>query len=202
TAENVLVASASNCLAYSLMILPKDSEVIIFDPYYPPYKQLIKILGLKLKIIKTKKDFSLNLEKLKGNVSKKTSAIIVNNPNNPTGKIYSRLEIKELMNISKERDILLISDEIYEQFDYKKIFVSLLKKKLNCIVINSFSKAYGASGWRIGYCIAEKKIIDELKKIHLYISVCAPTPFQKAFEQISNMDNKIILEFKKKRDYA
>ena len=114
-AENVLITSASLAIQTTLLSLfDIDVEIIILEPYYPPYIKLPILNNLKVKLVETNSDFSINIENIEKNITDKTKAIIINTPNNPTGKIYSENEILSLVEIAKKHNLIVISDETYD----------------------------------------------------------------------------------------
>ena len=203
SADNIIVTlGASGALSLSLTsLLNKGDEVLLIDPYFVLYKQLIIQNGAVPKFIETKNDFSLKLENVKEKITDKTKAIILNSPNNPTGKIYSKKELKNLTNILKEKDITLISDEVYEDFSYEKTNFSPGSVYENTLTINAFSKSYSMTGWRVGYMTGPEKIIKQATKLQQFNFVCSPKPFQYASIKALDYNNKpLIKKYKQKRD--
>ncbi|PLW80227.1 aspartate aminotransferase [Candidatus Woesearchaeota archaeon] len=202
--ENIFVTSAGSgalTLAFA-SILDKDDEIIIFDPYFVAYEQLAILNEAKPIFVETNNDFSLNFEYLKKAITKKTKAIILNTPGNPTGYVFTKKELTELVNICKENDLIIISDEMYEDFiyDHKHFSVGSIYEKT--ISIFGFSKSHSMTGWRVGYFTAPKDIIDAATKISQFTFVCAPTPFQYACIKAVDHDmKKYVDEYKEKRDF-
>ena len=202
----VLVASGVSgglLLVFMALIDPGD-EVIIPDPYFVIYKHVINLLGGKCVFVDSYPDFRLPVEAISRAVTAKTKLIIVNSPCNPTGAVYSEEQLKELAEIASEKDVLLLSDEIYEKFCYDDDCPSTAKYYDKTILLRGFGKSFAMTGWRLGYvavheCIAE--VLEEMTKIQQYTFVCAPTPFQKAAIAALDFDvSGLVSAYRKKRD--
>ena len=171
--EEIIVFPGAKPAIYASLasLLEKDDEVIIISPYYVSYPPLIKLAEVESKIIEIplRKDFKLPIDKIKAAITKQTKLLILNYPNNPTGQLLTKQEVKELVQIIKEKEIYLLADEIYDQLIFEgETFVSFsgfkeIKDQL--IIINGFSKAYAMTGFRIGYALANK---DLVKKMNLF----------------------------------
>jgi aspartate/methionine/tyrosine aminotransferase len=195
--------SGALLLAFMALIDPAD-EVIIPDPYFVMYKHLINMLGGKCVFVDTYPDFALPVEKIAAAVTDKTKMIIVNSPCNPTGAVYSQERIKALARIAAEKDILVLTDEIYERFCYDSGCTSIAKYYEKTLLLRGFSKSYGMPGWRLAYAAAReclKDVIEEMTKIQQYTFVCAPTPFQKAAIAALDYDvGNFVSAYRRKRD--
>jgi aspartate aminotransferase/aminotransferase len=168
-------------LAFMSLINPGD-EIIIPDPYFVIYKHVINLLGGKCVFVDSYPDFKLPVEAIGRAVTAKTKMIIVNSPCNPTGAVYSEEQIKELAEIAAEKDVLVMTDEIYEKFCYEGECPSIARYFEKTILLGGFSKSFAMTGWRLGFAAVQeslKDIIEEMTKIQQYTFVCAPTPFQK-----------------------
>ena len=162
-----------------------DDEVIITKPCYVSYEPLVILQGGSVKEINLKSEnkFKLTKEELLSNITKKTKMIIMNYPNNPTGGIMTKSDLEEIVPILIEKDILVVSDEIYSEFSYKDNHVSIASlpgMKDRTIVINGFSKAFAMTGWRLGYALGPEELISQMTKIHQFAIMCAPTVSQYA----------------------
>lgn len=160
-------------------ILNPGDEVIVVEPFFVSYTAVVSLAGGKPVIIQTTKDddFKLTPEKLRKAITKKTKAVVLNYPCNPTGTSYSKKELNALADVIKEHDLLLISDEIYDglSYDYKHTaFPTLPGMKNRTIYLNGFSKKYAMTGFRVGYACGPKDIIDAMNRIHQYTIMCAP----------------------------
>lgn len=190
-------------LAFMAMINPGD-EVIIPDPYFVIYKHIINMLGGKCVFIDSYPDFKLPLDKIADGITDKTKLIILNSPSNPTGVVYSHQEIKDLAKVAAQKDIVILSDEIYEKFCYDAEYPAIGRYYEKTLLLKGFSKAYAMTGWRLGYAAANdslKEVIEQMTKIQQYTFVCAPTPFQMAAIDALDYDvSDLVAAYRKKRD--
>ncbi len=198
----IVTSAASGALSIILTtILEEGDEVIIPDPYFVAYKHLVIQNEATPVFVHSKKDFSLNLEKIKAAINSKTKAILINSPNNPAGKVYSKEELGKLAEIARENNLLIISDEIYEKFVFDKKHFSVGSIYENTITINGFSKSHAMTGSRVGYCVGPKGIIQNAIKVQQVNFVCAPTAFQyAAIEALKTPVDKEREEYRKRRD--
>jgi aspartate aminotransferase/aminotransferase len=190
-------------LAFMSLINPGD-EVIIPDPYFVMYKHLVNLLGGKCVFIDTYPDFRLHPEKIADKITDRTKIIVVNSPCNPTGAVYSESELKALAEIAAKKEILILSDEIYDKFCYDAPFPSIASIYPNTILMKGFSKSFAMTGWRLAYVAVPQhlhSIIEEMTKIQQYTFVCAPSPFQQAALAALDYDiSDLIAGYKTKRD--
>ena len=187
-------------LAMMALVNPGD-EVIVFDPYFVMYKSLIGLAGGVPVIIDTYPDFRIDLDRVSSAITKKTKLILFNSPANPTGVVASEAEIRGLAQIAAERNIPLISDEIYSHFCYDAPFVSPAQFNPQTIVIDGFSKSHAMTGWRLGYAHGPSEIIQQMIKLQQYTFVCAPQPVQWAGIAALEVDtSEHIAAYRRKRD--
>jgi aspartate aminotransferase len=190
-------------LAFMALINPGD-EVIIPDPYFVMYKHLVNMLGGKCIFVDSYPAFQLPLEEISKAITSKTKMIIVNSPCNPTGVVYSQEQIKALAKIAAEKDILVITDEIYDKFCYDGECPSIANYYRKILLLRGFSKSYAMSGWRLGFAAAGeclKDVIEQMTKIQQYTFVCAPSPFQKAAIAALDYDvSDFVKAYRRKRD--
>ena len=174
--------SGALLLTFMALINPGD-EVIISDPYFVIYKHVINMLGGKCVYVNTYPDFRLPADKVEAAITDKTKLIILNSPANPTGIVYTEEEIKAITDVARKHDIIVMSDEIYEEFSYDVKSPNVGKYYDKTLVLKGFSKSYAMTGWRLGYATASEKLAPLLEKmlmIQQYTFVCAPTPLQMA----------------------
>lgn len=187
-------------LALACTLNPGD-EVIILDPYFVMYPHFITLAGGKFVIVDTAPDFRIDIERVKAAITPRTKAIIVNSPGNPTGVVHARSSLRELALLARARDILLMSDEVYRAFCYDEPFVSPLEFNDDTLVFDGFSKAYGMTGLRLGYCHGPRRLIDEMIKIQQFTYVNAPSIIQHAGIAALDCDiSAIVADYKHKRD--
>ena len=178
-------------------VINAGDEVIIPQPSYVSYEPCALLAGAKPVIIdlKAENEFRLTPQELKNAITDKTKVLILPYPNNPTGAIMDQADLEAIAKIIIEKDILVLSDEIYAELTYKGKHVSITSiegMKERTILINGFSKAYAMTGWRLGYACAPAKIIKQMTKIHQFAIMCAPTTSQYgAIEALKNGDDDI-----------
>lgn len=205
--EVTIVPCATFALYTSLKsILNQGDEVIVIQPSYYTYGPSIFLNGGIPVYYDLDNDFSINWEKLKNCISEKTKAIIVNSPQNPTGKIWSESDWNQLYSIIKDQEIYLISEEIYDTycFDGKEHYSSFLhpdlKKRTFCIF--SFGKMFHSTGWKVGYLLAPEELTAKFRCHQQYISYSANAPCQyaiaKYLEVFNASENHTVMQ--KKRD--
>lgn len=209
----IISTGAKQCLAnvFQAILNPED-EVLIGVPYWVSYPELVRLADGIPVFVKTEETnkFKFTIESLKNNLSKKTKAIVLNSPNNPSGTVYTKDELESIAQFAKENNLIIISDEIYEKLlygDEKHVSIASLSKDAydRTIVINGVSKAYAMTGWRIGYAAASAEIIKLMSNIQShttsnpnsiaqYASVEALTGPQDTIEEMK-------VEFKNRRDF-
>lgn len=184
--EIIVTVGGSEAIDIGLraVINPGD-EVIIPQPSYVSYEPCALLAGAKPVIInlKAENEFRLTPQELIEAITEKTKVLILPYPNNPTGAIMEREDLEKIAKIVVEKDILVMSDEIYSALTYKGRHVSIASlegMKERTILINGFSKAYAMTGWRLGYACGPKDIIKQMTKIHQFAIMCAPTTSQYA----------------------
>jgi methionine transaminase len=187
--EITITAGATQALfsAFTAFIKPGD-EVIVFEPWYDAYIAMIEYNGgIPVYMPLSFPDFQINWSEVKNAVNKKTKAIVINSPHNPTGSLISKNDIEKLHEIVKDTNVLIICDEVYEHitFDNKQhnslsMFPELA---LRSLVINSFGKTYHTTGWKIGYCAAPDYLTQEFRKAHQFTVYAANTPVQYAYAE-------------------
>ncbi len=194
--------------AIATVINPND-EVIIFEPAFDCYAPAIKIAGGVVKSLELEPpDYRINWELVKRLVSSRTRMIIINSPQNPTATILRQEDIDALYDIVKNRDIFILSDEVYEHLVYDgEEHLSIARYpglKERSFVVASFGKPFHATGWKVGYCMAPAALMSEFRKIHQFLVFCVNAPVQKALtEYLKNENHYLGLAefFKQKRDY-
>lgn len=180
-------------------IINPGDEVIIPQPSYVSYVPCAVLAGAKPVIIdlKAENDFRLTPEELESAITNKTKVLILPYPNNPTGAIMEKNDLEAIAKIIKEKDILVMSDEIYSELTYKGKHVSIASiegMQERTLLINGFSKSYAMTGWRLGYACASEPLIKQMTKIHQFAIMCAPTTSQyAAVEAIKNGDEDVEL---------
>jgi aspartate aminotransferase len=177
-------------------------EVILFDPAFVMYESLIRLVGGVPVAIDTYPDFHVDVDRVRAAITPRTKAILFNSPANPTGVTATTDEIRELAQLAAERNVLLVSDEIYSLFQYDGPFVSPAEFNPQTLVIDGFSKSYGMTGWRVGFAHGPKDVIGQMIKLQQYTFVCAPQPFQWAAAAALDVDMQEHIDvYRGKRDW-
>jgi len=181
----VTVGAMEALILTFLTIIDPGDEVIIQDPSWVNYNSQVLLTGGKPVWVPVKEEnkFSLQAEDVARKISDKTKIIIINTPNNPTGAVIDKSELLKIGELALENNILIISDETYENLIYDTEHFSLAsidKYSSNVISIYSFSKEYSMTGWRIGYAVGDKEIIGEMSKIHGNVGMCTSAVSQSA----------------------
>ena len=187
--EIVVTVGGSEAIDIGLRaVIDAGDEVIIPQPSYVSYEPCSILAGAKPVIInlQAQNEFRLQPQELLNAITDKTKVLILPYPNNPTGAIMEREDLEKIAQIVKEKEILVMSDEIYSELTYKEKHVSIASldgMKERTILINGFSKAYAMTGWRLGYACGSAEIISQMTKIHQFAIMCAPTTSQYAAVQ-------------------
>ena len=171
-------------LALRAVLNPRD-EVIIPEPCYVSYGPCTTLAGGKPVTVETsvENDFKLMPEDVKKNVTKKTKAIVLSYPNNPTGAVMTKKELEAIADVAVEHDLIVISDEVYDRLTYDgkhTCFATLNGMRDRTIYLNGLSKSHAMTGWRLGYAMCSPEILDGMLKIHQYSALCAPITAQMA----------------------
>lgn len=184
-----------------LVLLNPGEEVIVFDPYFAIYDSMAGVVGGKVVYLDTYPDFRIDLGRVADAITPRTKLIIFNSPANPTGVVAGREEARGLAELAAERNVVLLSDEIYRDFCYEEPFVSPAEFNPQTLVVDGFSKSYGMPGWRLGFAHGPSAIVHEMIKLQQYSFVCAPQPFQWAGALAMDLDvSRHIEAYRRKRD--
>ena len=190
-------------------LISTDDEVIIFDPSYDSYAPSVQLVGGKaVHIALTPADFSVDWNQVKDAINDRTRMIIVNTPHNPTGAIWSHQDWLNLIELIRDKNIVLLSDEVYEHliFDGQKHYSALSFAELRdrSIVVGSFGKTFHVTGWKTGYCIAAPELMKMFRQVYQFASFCAVTPVQMALASFMQQHPEHIEElagfYQQKRD--
>jgi aminotransferase len=211
-ADNVIVSSGATGAFYSacFALFNPGDEIILFEPYYGYHEYTLASLDLvPIFATLTPPAWKFDITQLQGLVTEKTRAIVICTPANPSGKIFSGEELDELADFCIKNDLIVLTDEIYEYITYdrnKHISPASYEKfKDRTITVSGYSKTFSITGWRIGYCIADKSIIKWIGNASDLIYVCAPSPLQygvaQAIREIQDsFYNELKIKYQQKRD--
>jgi aspartate aminotransferase len=212
--EVIVTPGAKTALFLALSAyLREGDEVLVPEPSFPAYPEVAKFLGAKpifipLKWLGREKGFKLDLEAIENAITSKTKMIVVNNPHNPTGAVFSSDEVEWVMDLARRRRIIVLADEIYDHFIYDdvkfKSFLSFPDWRDYVLYVNGFSKTFSMTGWRLGYLIARKEVMPRLTVLAVNIYSCATSFVQKAavvaLKESEESINKMIEVFRRRRD--
>lgn len=193
TEITVTCGSTEGMIAAMMATVDPGEEVIVFEPFYENYAPdaiLSDARPVHVPLYRTDNGFVFDREELKAAFNERTKAIIICNPNNPTGKVFTREELEFIADLCKEFDVLAFTDEIYEHITYnidedgdplEHISMATIDgMRERTVVVNSLSKTYSVTGWRVGYCIAPPDITSAIRKVHDFLTVGAANPLQHA----------------------
>ena len=211
--EEVFVA-ASGCLAMYLVleaIIDDGDEVILQAPFFTPYPQQVELArGIPIELpTYEEEDFQINIERLESLITERTKALVINSPSNPTGNCLTVETMEKIAEIAEKYDLIVISDDIYTAFSYQNPFVpfaSLPGMQERTIIINSFSKNFTMTGWRVGNIIAPDYIIKIVQQINENVVFTAPSMSQRAaifaLQHRDEVQPPMIEEYRKRMFYA
>lgn len=199
--EEVIVSNGGKQVLFNGLsaIVEEGDEVLIPKPYWVSYPELVKLTGASPRFVETdeKNNYKLTAEKLKKNITENTKAVIINSPSNPDGHFYSKEEVAELIEVLRDRDIFIISDEIYDKLLYDgKDFSSMIEQypelKEKILIVNGMSKTYSMTGWRVGFGFANSEWVKNMAKIQSHttsnINTIAQYASAKALENHEELD--------------
>lgn len=209
--EITITCGASEAIASSILAItnPGD-EILILEPWYENYVPITYLAQGKPVFVSLAEDtYNVDEERLKNSITRNTKAIIVNSPHNPTGRVFSSGDFKMIADLCIDHKILAITDEIYEYIIFDNLkhqsigsFDSMQEKT---ITISGFSKTFSVTGWRIGYVAASKDLMSGIRKVHDYLTVCAPSLLQRASLNAFKLDSSYFKDlrnrYQENRDY-
>jgi len=209
TEITITCGASESIMATMLGLLNDGDEVVLFQPFYENYVPSVRMASGRPIFTTIDKDMGIDFEEIKEMINKKTKMVFINTPHNPTGKVFSKEELKFFRDICVDNDILAVTDEMYEHIIFEGEHVSLAsidEMRERTITISGFSKAYAVSGWRVGYSAAPAEIMKSIRKAHDYMTVCSPTPFQSAainaLDLPSDYYSEMLDYYKKARDFV
>jgi aminotransferase len=216
TEITVTCGSTEGMIAAMMATVDEGEEVVVFEPFYENYAPDAILSDAKprhVPLYRTENGFVFDREELRAAFNERTKAIIICNPNNPTGKVFSRDELEFIADLCKEFDALCFTDEIYEHIIFaessqKPAHISMATlpgMRGRTVVVNSLSKTYSVTGWRVGYCIAPPDITSAIRKVHDFLTVGAANPLQHAGTYALSLPesyyDELQREYRRKRDF-
>ena len=211
--EVCINSGAKHSVFNALAVVVEDGDEVVFPaPYWVSYSEMVKILGGKPVVVPTsvKDDFKMKARDLEKRFTYNTKVVLLNSPNNPTGCVYTKEEIYEIAEFLEDKDVIIISDEIYEKIiydGYEHVSIATYSENIRnkTVVVNGLSKAFSMTGWRIGYCAGPEEIISAIGKLQGHTSGNPTSISQYAGVTALTGDTSFIeswvSEFKKRRDY-
>jgi len=210
TRDNVIVTTGGVGGLFCVLktILNPNDEVLIPDPGWTPYNLLVRIAHGKPVWTKFIEEDGINTDKLEKNLTRKTKAIIVNSPSNPTGRVLKKNEMKKIADFAIEHDLFIVSDEVYEKIVFDDVvhfsFGQISEDFNRLFLVNSFSKSYAMTGWRVGYVVTEEEFIQEMEKANRATTSCANSVAQRvalaALKGPQNCIEEMRKEYEERRD--
>jgi aspartate/methionine/tyrosine aminotransferase len=206
----VCCGATEGMIATLLAVTDPGDEVIIFEPYYENYGPDALLCEAQPKFVQLRPpDWTFDPDELRRAFSAKTKAVVLNSPNNPTGKVFSRAELELIAGLCQEFDALAITDEIYEHILYDGTshvpIATLPGMRERTVLVNSMSKTYSVTGWRVGFVMAAEDLTDSIRKVHDFLTVGAAAPLQQAGVVALNLPDSYYealgLEYQKRRDF-
>jgi aminotransferase len=183
--EQVLVSDGATGAFYTacLSLLEPGDEVILFEPYYGYHRSTLTSLGAVPTFVRLEApEWKLDMDALEAAVTAKTRGIVICNPANPSGKVFTREELEAIGAFAEKHDLIVFSDEMYEHFLYDGAVhipaLSIPSLEGRCVTMSGFSKVFSVTGWRLGYAIAPQHVIEAMAQFNDLIYVCAPAPLQ------------------------
>lgn len=207
----VCCGATEGMIAAMLALIDPGDEVVLFEPFYENYNPDAQLTGAKARYVTLREpDWSFDRDELRRAFNPRTKAIILNSPNNPTGKVFTRDELEFIAGLCQEFDALAITDEIYEHILYDGAshvpMISLPGMRDRSILVNSMSKTYSVTGWRVGWVLAAPHLSESIRKVHDFLTVGAAAPLQQAGVTALNMPDeyyaRLAAEYTKKRNYV
>jgi aminotransferase len=205
----VCCGATEGMIATLLALLNPGDEVVVFEPFYENYWPDSQLSGAVIRYVSLRPpDWSFEAAELRAAFNGKTRAIILNSPNNPTGKVFTRQELEAIGRLAEEFDCLIITDEIYEHIVFDGHVhvppITLPGLRQRCVSINSLSKTFSVTGWRVGWVVAPPELTNSIRKVHDFLTVGAAAPLQQAgitaLQLSDDYFTRLALTYQAKRD--
>lgn len=206
----VCCGATEGMIASLLAVTNPGDEIVVFEPFYENYRPDTMLSGATARLVRLHPpDWTFDPSELRSAFSNKTKAIILNSPNNPTGKVFTLEELQVIAGLAEEFDALVVTDEIYEHIVYdgaRHIPIATLPgMRDRTILVNSMSKTWSVTGWRVGWVLAAADLTDSIRKVHDFLTVGAAAPLQQAGAVALQMPDDyyraLAVEYREKRDY-
>jgi aspartate aminotransferase len=205
--ENVLITGGGSVslMATAMALYDPGDEVLVPNPgfvLYTPHARLVGAIPVPYDLLERRR-YLPDLDDLEARVTSRTRAIVVNSPSNPTGSVFPSNLVDRILDFAEAHDLYVISDEVYEEMIYEGRFTSFWGKGDRSVIVNSFSKTFAMTGWRLGFVVAPRSLAAEINKMNYHITACPSTPAQAAvlfgLENAPESSRKMVREFKARR---
>ncbi|MFZ9882271.1 MAG: pyridoxal phosphate-dependent aminotransferase [Phycisphaerales bacterium] len=190
----IVTSGTSGGLLLAMMcLLDAGDEAIVPDPYFVMYPQLGALTGGRMVLCDTYPDFRMTAERIERLITPRTKTVLVNSPGNPTGVVLNSRELSDIVDLCRARNIVLISDEIYDEFTFRESredgrFPTPARFTKDCLLVRGFGKTYGCTGWRLGYAAGPHDLVQAMARLQQYSYVCAPSMAQYAAAHCFEVD--------------
>ncbi len=206
--ENVIITcgASEGLMACALALYDPGDEVLVPDPGFVLYGPQARLVGARAipYVLEERTGFLPDLDALEAQVTGRTRAIIVNSPSNPTGSVLPKTTVDALCAFAERHDLTIVSDEVYDRITYETPATSFWGRTDRAVIVNSFSKTLAATGWRIGFLLAQPSLAIEINKMHYYLMACPSTPVQHAvlagYGKDLSSTRAMVREFRARRD--
>lgn len=206
--EVMVTVGGTQAISLALTVLLREGEeVIIPSPAFVQYFAATKLAGGVPVEVSLSEDYTIDPESIRRAITKRTKLLIINSPSNPTGAVSEREKLEEAVSVAVEHGLMIISDEVYEKFVYEGSHfspASIPEFKKHVVTVNSLSKAYAMTGWRIGYAAAPPEVIEQMAKVQMYSCACIPSFIQKAAVKALQLQQSffddVLREYRRRRD--
>lgn len=183
----IITAGASGGLTLAILALAEPGdEVLLPDPYFVSYPQLVEIAGARPVYYDTYPDFRLRPDAIESAITERTRVIVINSPANPTGAVHDEASLRAVAGIAERRGVTVLSDEIYDTLVFDSEHVSIARFCENTVTVGGWGKSLSVTGWRVGYATGPEKVLTDMTKMQQFTFVCVPEAFQRAV--LSNRD--------------
>ncbi len=207
--RNVITTPGAKASLFNALVSLVDpgDNIAVISPFWPSYSGIIQFIGAETRVVQAvTEDFSFPEESIKDAIDKNTKALLINSPSNPTGTIYNLDTLKFINDLSIDNDLMIITDEIYKKIIFEgkyHQYLSVSQSLDRTLVIDGLSKSHAMTGWRFGYAIGNKELVDSMNKVQQNISTCVNTPTQWAAIKALELEEptmKMVAEYKIRRD--
>jgi aspartate/methionine/tyrosine aminotransferase len=198
---SVMPGTTTAILLVYLALLDPGDEILIPDPFFPPYRDVARLIGATPVLIDTAPHFQLTAEMVENKITPRTKVLVLNTPNNPSGAIYPEDELRKIAGVAEKHNLIIMSDEIYEYFAFDRAHFSIGSVYSQTVTLNGFAKSHSMTGWRIGYIAGPQEVIEAVNEIQQYVVFSSSSIAQQAALKALEVDPRPLVEtYRAKRD--